>query len=378
MKTQKFVLFLCLLVTPGVISITTVSISAWIRGIDANSEEWISTAQQVDMALSTDGAFLATDHHISHDVYSSAMNSAYALFSGDVESLNNVEVQGGGFMRGYIGFGKESGLQQYFEPKEGYSFGYNWRDTLVFDNNLQGPNVWPEGVDRGTVNHMTEMFSRSSNIAEVIVTNLAVYYELLTNSSLGIIVDGGDTISVMRLFHYFSVESERVRREEASGRIPIGSSPHTDWGLLTVILQESGTLGLQMQITHSNGSAAWIDVPPVDGSVVINGGDFLSMASRGRYRSPVHRVLSPAGNKDRMSYVYFYYPNYNTRLDMDILSVCSNDESGGGGEHNTLTKSSATISSIPTKPDESTGQKYILFGDYIMKKWEEVFRGTPK
>lgn len=66
-------------------------------------------------------------------------------------------------MRGYIGFGKESGLEEYFEPKEGYSYGYNWlknnennenidsidsidsnsQSTPIFTNSLQGYNIWP-------------------------------------------------------------------------------------------------------------------------------------------------------------------------------------------------------------------------------------------
>lgn len=365
--------FLFLFAIPDAIAISTINISSWMRGIDVVSEAWMSTAREVDEALSVDGAFLAIDHNVNDEFYSSVMNSAYALFSSDTEALNKVEVNRGGFMRGYVGYGKESGLKQFFEPKEGYSFGYTWNNSSTFANELQGSNVWPDGVNQSIVQNLTAMFSLSSTIAECIVTNLAIYYELITNSSLAIVVNGGDTISVMRLFHYFSVESDRVKRELGSGRTPIGSSPHTDWGLLTVILQEAGTLGLQMKKTHTDGSEFWMDIPPLDGSVVINGGDFLSLASRGRYISPIHRVISPAGDKDRMSFVYFYYPNYNTRLDVDALSVCGDD--GGEREHNTLTKFSSVFNSIPTKHDALSRQNYILFGDYIMKKWEDVFRG---
>ena len=65
----------------------------------------------------------------------------------------------------------------------------------------------------------------------------------------------------MRVFKYFS--NGNVNDVQNSKEY-IGSSPHTDWGFLTVIIQDDVT-GLQYSY---NGQ--WVDVQPVIDSVVVN------------------------------------------------------------------------------------------------------------
>jgi isopenicillin N synthase-like dioxygenase len=159
-------------------------------------------------------------------------------------------------------------------------------------------------------------------------------------------IAGGETISLMRLFHYFSLKPGA----EGEPKPQLGSSPHTDWGFLTVILHD-GVRGLQFYHYH-----AWHDVPTVKSSVVINGGDFLQLLSRGRYRSPIHRVLVPPPEQERMSFVLFFYPQYQTP--MPDMSCAQQDE--GEFEFNTLTCSALNYSGMS-------------FGDYIVQKWKGVF-----
>ena len=71
----------------------------------------------------------------------------------------------------------------------------------------------------------------------------------------------------MRLFHYFAA----THRPELGASTPrIGSSPHTDWHMLTVILQDDQG-GLQV-LSRSDGwlsrGGSWIDVPARDGELV--------------------------------------------------------------------------------------------------------------
>jgi isopenicillin N synthase-like dioxygenase len=68
----------------------------------------------------------------------------------------------------------------------------------------------------------------------------------------------------------------------------IGSSPHSDWGFLTLIMQDN-VGGLQVQ---PSGTQQWIDVPVVDGALVLNIGDYLSLLTHGRFISPLHRVIA--------------------------------------------------------------------------------------
>src|SRR5437764_941567 len=54
---------------------------------------------------------------------------------------SSIPIKSGGFTRGYIGIGDESGSQR-LEIKEAFSYGYEWEDKAEFKNSLQGPNEW--------------------------------------------------------------------------------------------------------------------------------------------------------------------------------------------------------------------------------------------
>ena len=88
----------------------------------------------------------------------------------------------------------------------------------------------------------------------------------------------GDTISLMRVFHY---DEKLIETDDDDVRERIGSSPHTDWGFLTVILQQES--GLQLRYNEE-----WRDVPPREDALLVNLGDYLSLLTRGKFISPLH------------------------------------------------------------------------------------------
>lgn len=63
------------------------------------------------------------------------------------------------------------------------------------------------------------------------------------------------------------------------------------------------------QVQHKD---EWVDVPPIEGTVVVNGGDYLSLLSGGRFVSPVHRVM--LGPQERYSMVGNAYWCVNSRV----------------------------------------------------------------
>jgi isopenicillin N synthase-like dioxygenase len=348
-------------------SVPIIDISPWVQSHHGASieKDQQQSARAIDEALQSHGCFLVTGHGLEADRFDTAMSSAYQLFALEDEIKKEVEVKGGGFMRGYIGFGKESGLEEYFESKEGYSYGYPWDENSIFENLLQGRNVWPPAeVGAVDIETFSSMFSLSSHVAVAIMKALSFYYLRETNKPLDIDLNGGDTISIMRLFHYFSSPPAHSLKK------PIGSSPHTDWGLLTVITQEEGTDGLQLYLPSQGG---WTDIPSIPGTMVVNGGDFLRLASGGRYVSPVHRVLSPSA-RDRISYVFFFYPNYNTLLP-DSTGTCSGSPEEKEGVHDST--AAGSFNTLTCLEDSSLeANERISFGDYITRKWTEVYRST--
>jgi isopenicillin N synthase-like dioxygenase len=82
-------------------------------------------------------------------------------------------------------------------------------------------------------------------------------------------------------------------------------SPHTDYTAFTVLLQD-GSGGLQAR----NAAGDWIDVPPKEGTFVVNVGNLLARRTNDLYTSTLHRALH-VGREPRISGAFFVYPDDN-------------------------------------------------------------------
>jgi isopenicillin N synthase-like dioxygenase len=174
---------------------------------------------------------------------------------------------------------------------------------------LQGPNEWGnlENV-LGTewIKTLNQYYGKMVSLSELVVRGL----ELALNIELKQHCVGGGTISLLRLFRYFPYK-------ETGENEKIGSSPHTDWGFLTLVLQLDNSQGLQL--FHNN---QWWDIPNKPASILVNCGDYLSLLTHGKYISPLHRVIND-GINERYSTVFFYYPSYDAKI-----PLIDNDEEG--------------------------------------------------
>ncbi|HEY1889089.1 MAG TPA: 2OG-Fe(II) oxygenase family protein [Steroidobacteraceae bacterium] len=88
------------------------------------------------------------------------------------------------------------------------------------------------------------------------------------------------------------VEFEGMRRY-------LVGAPHTDSGFVTLLVQD-GVAGLQAR----SRSGEWVDVPPLEGTLVVNFGQVLEQWSAGRIRATEHRVLG--SGRERFSIPFFY------------------------------------------------------------------------
>lgn len=130
---------------------------------------------------------------------------------------------------------------------------------------------------------------------------------------LGLPQDGFDDCfrggnSTLRLLRYpvrtaasiAGIEARVHRRHDGADR-PLMTGEHCDSGCLT-LLQQDGVGGLQAR----NASGAWIDVPAIEGSIVVNLGDLMQRWTGGRFRATEHRVLG--SGRVRESIPYFFEP----------------------------------------------------------------------
>ena len=106
----------------------------------------------------------------------------------------------------------------------------------------------------------------------------------------------------MRMVHY-------PPQPPAAPGVGIGSTPHTDKGIITLLLNDENG-GLQVQF--SDGS--WIDAPPRADALIVNVGQLMTRWTNGRFRSAVHRVINDTG-RERYSIPQFHHPDFRAVVD---------------------------------------------------------------
>lgn len=125
-------------------------------------------------------------------------------------------------------------------------------------------------------------------------------------------------ISTLRLIHYPVREADsfegadeaRVYVEHQGQRRYVTGAAHVDSGFVTLLSQD-GVEGLQARAVDG----AWIDVPPVDGTLAVNFGKLLQRWTGGRIKATEHRVLG--AGRTRYSIPFFYEP----RVDAVIVPM---------------------------------------------------------
>ncbi|KAJ3277185.1 hypothetical protein HDV01_000237 [Terramyces sp. JEL0728] len=309
-------------------------------------EKTLDTLDTLREAISKYGAFYVKTGYKNH---TRLFESASGLFRTSNKDKEHLSIRPGGFTRGFIRLGGESG-SDLTEMKEAFSYGATL--TTPPTNKLEGDNKWPDSLDLKDKTNLQEFYKVCNRITLQISKLLAI---LLTKSeeSWTEIVEGGYSISLMRIFKYFACSEPES----------IGSSPHTDWGFLTLIKASEYEPALQIA-SEADGKLTWHSIPAMpEGETdpspwfIVNAGDFLAMATNGSCLSPYHRVVST--KTERASFVYFAYPSYNCKTPAFQSGNLSfyKDQSQGGFKG--------------TRETEITTQ---CFGDFIHDKWSQVYR----
>lgn len=401
--------------------------------LDSTSKETKETiTKEIDFYLQKHGYFITEHPILTIEFQKSIESAAKSLFNHSNEMKQEYSIkQLNSIGRGFLPFGAEAGVQSYYEIKEGFSYGYPGKINDIQPHPMQQSNIWPPFISNQSQQAFEKLFLEKATFCKLLLSLLAQHINTEQISSNDDddnvslisfdIKEGGETISLMRIFHYFSGtdthDSININGSHSS-RTLIGSSPHTDWGLLTVITY-NGVSGLQF---YDQVSKEWNDlVIPIhiQNPVVINAGDYLKLVSNNRYHSPIHRVLCPlstigssdkveskVGLKDRTSFVFFYYPPPDTILPSISNTAASpienlNDTCNGHGTCEDINKSSSDATCcqkddnkndekivnveshfkdfefntlMPLDSSSSFSSCNITFGDYIMAKWKGVYQ----
>jgi isopenicillin N synthase-like dioxygenase len=175
---------------------------------------------------------------------------------------------------------------------------------------LQGPNQWPDALPE-LPGILDEWDAALSAVARTLLRHWA--------ASLGSPADVFDPA-----FADAPATLIKIIRYPARAAGLQGVGAHRDAGVLTLLLAEPGSRGLQVRRADAQ---QWIDVPPLAGAFIVNIGELLEVATGGYLRATEHRVNLDGSIRERISVPYFFNP----RLDAQIPVLSLPGELGGFG-----------------------------------------------
>jgi isopenicillin N synthase-like dioxygenase len=169
---------------------------------------------------------------------------------------------------------------------------------------LQGPNQWPAALPElpGLID---EWDAALSGVARTLLRHWA--------ASLGSPPDVFDAA-----FAGTPATLIKIVRYPARAATSQGVGAHRDAGVLTLLLAEPGSRGLQVRRRHA-GNDGWVDVPPLDGAFIVNIGELLEVATGGYLRATEHRVHLHGPAPERISVPYFFNPRLDAQI--PVLSL---------------------------------------------------------
>ncbi len=269
-------------------------------------------ARQVRRACEEVGFFLITGHGVPDPVIEACWTAARDFFELPLEDRMAVAMPYAGYPYGYAPMLSETLSKSLGEDappdlKESFSVGP-----------LRQPNR-PLAPDEATFVHAAtpwpakpEQFRIACEAYYRAVGDLAATVMRIFAAALGLprdfFADAIDhPISALRIISY---PDQAVSPK--AGQLRAGA--HTDYGSLTILLQEAAPGGLQVM----GRDGGWHDVPAVPGAFVVNIGDLMARWTNDRWVSTLHRVVNPPSDAGRsarrQSIAFFHQPNWDAEI----------------------------------------------------------------
>jgi len=284
-------------------------------------------AAQIKQACLGTGFFYVSNHGLEHylAVLLKAMRCYFASPEKD-KLLSSIDR----YQRGFRGYGHDQTPGRSPDCKESFDIGVDLPHThpaVVAGLPMHGPNQWPSycpELQASAENFFTACEHLGRKLLGCIASSLGLPQGFFDPHC-------SEAMVQMRMFHY----------PPPPGGAGYGSSPHTDYGMITLLAQDP-IGGLEVQTL----SGEWVSAPYIEGTLVINIGDMLARWTNDTYHSTLHRVINRA-QKDRYSVAMFYHLNADSLV--TPLASCTGDD----------------------KPSKYEPIKYL---SHIVSRFEEVLK----
>lgn len=248
------------------------------------------------------GFFYVCNHGVSEELVSSTLEWCTRFFDLPIATKLALAQSGSWARRGYEPAGAQA-LDNGSAPdlKESFRCGPTIDPTHPYARRrlaTYGPSQWPDAL-QGFQSAMEDYANAVRGVGDRVLELVALSLDLAPRYFRDFYRDPMQTV---RLLRYPPQATEL-------GGNQLGAGAHTDWGGLTVLLQD-GTGGLEVR----NVAGEWVRATPIPGSFVVNIGELLSRWTNDLYQSNMHRVRN-AAPANRHSVAFFYDPDHDARIE---------------------------------------------------------------
>ena len=264
--------------------------------------------------------YVRANHGVSPRTYGNALRASRQFFALDHDAKMTLDYRQSPAFRGYMARGWENTAGRPDE-REQIEFGVDPAAAVDLSTlqhpyymRLVAPNQWPDqhvpALRPCIQKYIKEMEALSRRLMKYLALSLdlpADYFDDTFGTCPNI---------QLKVCHYPATEKREINvGDDNNTKAMFGVGPHTDSGYLSLLLQDD-VGGLQVQ----NQSGEWIDAPPIDGTIVVNLGEMLQLATSGYFLATPHRVLNVERRQDaggRFNMPFFWNP----RLDFCVERI---------------------------------------------------------
>ena len=257
-----------------------------------------AVAWEIHKTARDTGFFYICNHGVPADLVEGQLALAREFFALPLSEKVTLDARKSPCLRGYEAPGLQT-LDDGSPPdlKEGFQIGCDLAPdhphVLAGVPNC-GANVWPNGRPEFRQRYeayVDEMFRVGRHLMALLALSLDLPEDFFAEGLR-------EPLFNSRLLRYGPQPEDAAFNQ-------MGAGAHTDWGMITILLQDD-IGGLEVE----NAAGEWIAAPPIPGTFVINLGEMVRILSNGLYHANMHRVLNNHSGRDRFSVPTFFDPSY--------------------------------------------------------------------
>lgn len=288
--------------------------------------EKVKTGSLLNAAIRNHGFLYISGHGIDQKLCSEVIKQAKRWFNLPLETKQQIALSPQTNYRGYQSLG--TNVTRYDSPSGDKGYSRDHHEGIDLYKEQQGTanfpryspihaasNPWPRQIpefESVLKQYIEECLRVGKQVMQGIALGLqlpADYFETENTAK--------DSYWVTRVIHYPPLESSAsgaaaaaLSGSEVDRSEQLSCGEHSDYGCLTLLLQEEGIPALQVKDALGN----WVTAEPIPGTLVVNIGDMMQVWSNGRYTPTLHRVINMAKGKDRTSVAFFYEPAFEASV----------------------------------------------------------------